>query len=407
MEGEIFKLPGEERYFDARAYARLHVEHEHGSMLDYLLRLGKKATGLTELQTELIRDFAAGLSDADIVRRRSAGSASTIRHHRFMLKEKARQARLLLAIMELMEQGDANAPSFLPIHRTATQVDERYAITEEEYAAWLKQYFPEGPEGPLAEFPRREKRKVAVLRHIASFFDGGVRYTEKQVNERLRAIYEKDYVTIRRYLVEYGFLEREEDGSAYWVKPAHGGGARMAKHHEAAHKRSASEIRQGGKGTMADKAGADVKETVAGEAAAGRQARPDKAARKQMTAQYQERKREMGVYEIRNNVNGRVYIGGSANLDGLWNKEKFTLDMGTHVNKELQREWKQFGAEHFSFLVLETVKLDQEIRYDYNDIFGEEGKAPGDIVRQYKKQIDKLKEQWLEKLQPYGEKGYH
>lgn len=401
MEGEIFKLPGEERFFDARAYARLHVERRHGSMLGYLLGLDKKATGLTDVQKELIRDFASGLSDADIVRKRNAGSSSTIRHHRFTLKEKARQAKLFLAIMDLMEQGDANAPAFLPIHRTATQVDERYAITEEENASWMKLYFPEGPEGTLADVPRREKRKIAVLRHIASKFESGVRYSEKDVNERLKRIYEKDFVTLRRYLVEYGYLEREDDGSAYWLKQNNGGDQVMERKKAAAG--SGKKAGAAGKQAGIEQA-ATVDDAVQ---AAERKAGPDKTTRKQLTANYQERKREMGVYEIRNNANGRVYVGGTANLDGLWNKEKFVLDMGTHLNKELQREWKQFGGQNFSFLVLETVKTGEEIRYDYKDVFTEDGRAPGDIVRQYKKQVDKLREQWLEKLQPYGEKGYH
>ncbi|MBJ6950597.1 DUF2087 domain-containing protein, partial [Vibrio cholerae] len=27
-----------------------------------------------------------------------------------------------------------------------------------------------------------------------------------------------DFVTLRRYLIEYGFLDRTDDGSQYWVK---------------------------------------------------------------------------------------------------------------------------------------------------------------------------------------------
>ncbi|CAM3993312.1 hypothetical protein PAAL109150_04135 [Paenibacillus alkaliterrae] len=29
------------------------------------------------------------------------------------------------------------------------------------------------------------------------------------------------------------------------------------------------------------------------------------------------------------------------------------------------------------------------------------------MVRQYNREVAELKELWLEKLQPYGEKGYH
>ena len=40
--------------------------------------------------------------------------------------------------------------------------------------------------------------------------------TEQEVNEILRPIYE-DYMTIRRYLIMYGFMERTKDGRQYWL----------------------------------------------------------------------------------------------------------------------------------------------------------------------------------------------
>lgn len=219
-EGAVYRVPGlDDRMYEARKFAAYHIEAAHGSMLSVLLALDKKATGLTDLQKELVHDFAAGLSDAEIVKRAGSGSASTIRNHRFVLKEKAKQAKLLLAVIELMESGvSPDAPRFMPVHATATQVDERYAITEEEYAKLMKQYFPQGPDGPLSTFPRKEKRKIAILRHIASYFEKGRRYTEKEVNEQLKPFWKADYVTLRRYLIEYGYLDRTDDCSAYWVK---------------------------------------------------------------------------------------------------------------------------------------------------------------------------------------------
>ncbi|MUT67787.1 DUF2087 domain-containing protein [Paenibacillus sp. NEAU-GSW1] len=217
--GQVFQLPKENKWYDANKYAEFHVEREHGSILAYLLGLDKKTNGLTDLQKELIRDFSAGLSDADIVKKAGGGSASTIRNHRFVLKEKAKQAKLLLAIVELMEAGvSADTPRFIPVHRTATQVDERYAITEKEHDAVMKQYFPKGPNGPLTQFPRKEKKKIVILRHIASYFKPGRKYKEKEVNEQLKAFFEDDYVTLRRYLIEYGYLDRKDDCSEYWLK---------------------------------------------------------------------------------------------------------------------------------------------------------------------------------------------
>ena len=69
----------------------------------------------------------------------------------------------------------------------------------------------------LKTFPPKEKKKVVILRTIAKEFEEGIRYSEVQVNEILKDIY-PDYVTLRRYLIEYGYLERTRDGSAYWKK---------------------------------------------------------------------------------------------------------------------------------------------------------------------------------------------
>jgi len=48
-------------------------------------------------------------------------------------------------------------------------------------------------------------------------FDSSEKYTEKEVNQILESVY-PDFVTLRRYLIEYGFLDRTADGSKYWVK---------------------------------------------------------------------------------------------------------------------------------------------------------------------------------------------
>ena len=56
---------------------------------------------------------------------------------------------------------------------------------------------------------------MVILRAIAQEFEQGKTYTERQVNEILKEIF-PDYVTLRRYLIEYGYLRRTRDGSAYW-----------------------------------------------------------------------------------------------------------------------------------------------------------------------------------------------
>ena len=133
----------------------------------------------------------------------------------------------------------------------------------------------------------------------------------------------------------------------------------------------------------------------------------NKARRAELVAQYQEQKRSMGVYQIKNEENGRIYIGSSTNLQSAWNKEQLTLSLGSHINKQLQQDWKDFGEQKFSFLILETVHFDQPLLYDYKDVLSADVHESAQTARNYKREVDKLKEKWMEKLQPFQSKGYH
>ncbi len=59
--------------------------------------------------------------------------------------------------------------------------------------------------------------KGVILRHIMRFFEKEKTYTEKEISDILKNIY-ADFVTLRRYLIEYGFFDRVADGSKYWIK---------------------------------------------------------------------------------------------------------------------------------------------------------------------------------------------
>lgn len=211
--------PMGELLLDAEKSAEVHISKEHLSMFEYLLNMDKKLTGLTDLQKNLLNYFYNGVSDAQIVKELDGGSTSTIRNHRFMLRQREKQAKIFLAVMELLNERKSakKGGGFIDPHKTATMIDDRYAITQEENDKYLKKYFPDGLDGPLREFPPKEKRKLIILRHLAGRFETGREYTEKEVNEILKEAY-PDYVTLRRYLIEYGFMDRHKDGSLYWIK---------------------------------------------------------------------------------------------------------------------------------------------------------------------------------------------
>jgi hypothetical protein len=214
-QGIIYQHDG--MLYEAEKYVRVHVKQEHGSVFEYLIGLDKKLTGLTEHQNSLLQLFYQGKSDAEVQTELGIGSSSTIRNHRFVLKEKERQSKVFLTMMELLREQDRHAPAFIPLHKTARMVDDRYNVTEEEKERILKKYFPEGTDGPLSTFELQEKHRLIVLREIASRFELEKSYTEREVNELLKPVYH-DHVKLRRFLIEYGFLDREPDGSKYWVK---------------------------------------------------------------------------------------------------------------------------------------------------------------------------------------------
>ncbi|MDR3589411.1 MAG: DUF2087 domain-containing protein [Negativicutes bacterium] len=209
--------PSDGQLYEASRYIRLHIAQCHRSPFHVLLDLDKKLTGLTEHQKTLLGLFYEGKSDADVAKQMGTGSVSTIRNHRFSLREKQKQAKVFLAVMELLSEQIPKKDAFIDIPRSTLQVDDRFAITEQENEKILSAYFKLGPAGPLDVFPTKEKKRVAILRHLMKFFDPDKTYHEKEVNAILQPFY-PDYVLLRRSLIDYGFLDRTYDGSSYWVK---------------------------------------------------------------------------------------------------------------------------------------------------------------------------------------------
>lgn len=214
-KGIVYPIDGV--LYEAERYMRIHIEHAHSSVFEYLIDLDKKLTGLTDHQNRLLRLFYQGKNDAEVQEEMGIGSPSTIRNHRFVLKEKERQAKLFLALMELLKDKDEHAPAFIPLHQKARMVDDRYNVTEDEKMAVLKKYFPKGSKDALKSFPPKEKQRLMILQEIMNRFENERKYEEKEINQILGAVYH-DHVLLRRYLIEYGFLDRKPDGSQYWLK---------------------------------------------------------------------------------------------------------------------------------------------------------------------------------------------
>ena len=112
----------------------------------------------------------------------------------------------------------------------------------------------------------------------------------------------------------------------------------------------------------------------------------DKAAAK---LEYKLTHRPMGVFQIRNTANDKVFIDSSTNIPGKINRHTFALNAGLHQNKPLQGDWNELGEAAFEFETLEPVEPRDDQNYNY----------AGDL--------EVLEGLWLEKLEPYGDKGYN
>ncbi|QDQ02042.1 GIY-YIG nuclease family protein [Lysinibacillus fusiformis] len=110
--------------------------------------------------------------------------------------------------------------------------------------------------------------------------------------------------------------------------------------------------------------------------------------KKELKEYYKEIKIEAGVFTMTNKQNNKIFVSSFNNLKRL-NGFQFMLKTNTHSNKALQADYNTFGMEAFDIEVVEYLKKKEEGYFDA------------------KKELEKLEQQWLDKLQPYGEHGYN
>ncbi|UTH00809.1 DUF2087 domain-containing protein [Macrococcoides canis] len=66
----------------------------------------------------------------------------------------------------------------------------------------------------LVQIPKKEKDKILLFDWFVTLLNHNKTYSEKEINEVIKAYYD-DYAIIRRYMVDYGYLKRTDDGKRY------------------------------------------------------------------------------------------------------------------------------------------------------------------------------------------------
>jgi group I intron endonuclease len=92
-------------------------------------------------------------------------------------------------------------------------------------------------------------------------------------------------------------------------------------------------------------------------------------------------KTQGGVYKITCTIDGRLYIGSSMCMSARWKEHRYHLGLGIHKSRHLQRAWNKYGADAFTFEVLQ-YEGDRDAR-------------------------EVLEQRFLDTLLPFGAKGFN
>jgi hypothetical protein len=103
--------------------------------------------------------------------------------------------------------------------------------------------------------------------------------------------------------------------------------------------------------------------------------------RKELKAQYKERKVIGGVFVIRNTATGKLFLDATTDLQGSKNRFAFAKQTGSCTDLKLQSDWAKQGASAFALEVLEELE-----------------KGDAQTNAEFAADVKTLKELWAEKL---------
>jgi len=110
---------------------------------------------------------------------------------------------------------------------------------------------------------------------------------------------------------------------------------------------------------------------------------------KELKSEYKQMKFPMGVFQIRNRLNDKIFVDSSSNMNSKWNRHKMELKFGNHRNTELQNDWTSLGENNFVFEILSDLEQKDDDSINYS------------------KELTLLEEMLFDELKPFGEKGYN
>ncbi len=114
----------------------------------------------------------------------------------------------------------------------------------------------------------------------------------------------------------------------------------------------------------------------------------DKFTKRELKENYKNRAVVGGVYCIKCNANDRMWIKSTKDMKGQKNKFAYSISTNSCLEPQMYQEWNQYGAESFSFVILEEIK-----------------KGETQTELEFTEDIGILLEMWIENLKKDLERG--
>ena len=187
------------------------LAHESRLALMRLLNEGERTVGdLAEkikLGEPTVSHHLAKLRAAGLVTLRMAGNQ---RYYRIHANGLARFKQLVAVIEQFPPQPEPVEDDFGWIAGLGWEAEDQQVLRD--YTSF----------GVLTHLPTKQKKTLVILRWLATLFQPDMLYSEQEVNALLKAVYAEDFVSLRRDLVDFGYLRRERGGGKYWLAPSEG-----------------------------------------------------------------------------------------------------------------------------------------------------------------------------------------
>jgi hypothetical protein len=137
----------------------------------------------------------------------------TVSHHLAMLKD--------IGLVDMRAAGNThlhclNVEGLQAMSRDVLTREKVASLVDDlvEYDVWEKKVLRIFLEGDcIKQIPAQFKKKLVVLKWLASHFEEGRRYTEAEVNEIIETCH-PEYTFLRRQMVDCGLMDR--DNRIYW-----------------------------------------------------------------------------------------------------------------------------------------------------------------------------------------------